>query len=130
MLTKKIIKSEALWLPWLVPALIIYILFMAFPLFDSLRLSMYTGSAGLGRSFIGLDNYRRLFTAEQYSQRYWGAFSNTVVFFIIHMTVQNYLGIFFALLLTGKLTKGKQFFQTVISFLQQWQCLLQVTCGN
>ena len=111
---KKIKNAGASWLPWLVPAFIFYVLFMAWPLLDSLRLSLYTGSAGLGRSFVGLDNFKKLFTVEQYSERYWGAFSNTVFFFIIHMTVQNCLGIFFAVLLTNKLMKGRQVFQTII----------------
>ena len=110
----KIKNSGASWLPWLVPAFIFYVLFMAWPLLDSLRLSLYTGSAGLGRSFVGLENFKQLFTVEQFSERYWGAFSNTVFFFIIHMTVQNCLGIFFAVLLTNKFLKWRQFFQTVI----------------
>ena len=110
----KIKNSGASWLPWLVPAFIFYVLFMAWPLLDSLRLSLYTGSAGLGRSFVGLENFKQLFTVEQFSERYWGAFSNTLVFFIIHMTVQNCLGIFFAVLLTNRLMKGRQIFQTII----------------
>jgi raffinose/stachyose/melibiose transport system permease protein len=87
---------------------------MAWPLLDSLRLSFYTGSAGLGRNFAGLNNYKHLFTVEQYADRYWGAFSHTVIFFIIHMIVQNCLGIFFAVLLTNKAMKGRGFYQTVI----------------
>ena len=111
---RKLKNSGALWIPWLIPALLFYVLFMAWPLLDSLRLSLYTGSAGLGRSFVGFDNYKKLFTVEQYAERYSGAFTNTVVFFIIHMTVQNCLGIFFAVLLTNKTMKGRQVYQTVI----------------
>jgi raffinose/stachyose/melibiose transport system permease protein len=107
-------NSGAIWVPWLIPALLFYVLFMAWPLLDSLRLSLYTGSAGLGRSFVGFENYKKLFTVEQYAERYRGAFANTVVFFIIHMTVQNCLGIFFAVLLTNKTMKGRQIYQTVI----------------
>jgi raffinose/stachyose/melibiose transport system permease protein len=102
------------WLPYLIPALGIYIVFMAWPLLDSLRLSLYTGSAGIGRSFAGFDNYKKLFTVEQYSQRYWGAFGHTFIFFFIHMAVQNCLGILFATLLTRKSMRGAVFYQTVI----------------
>jgi raffinose/stachyose/melibiose transport system permease protein len=102
------------WLPYLIPALVFYIFFMAWPLLDSLRLSLYTGSAGLGRTFVGLKNFRRLFTQEPYSERYWGAFGHTLIFFIIHMLVQNCLGILFAVLLTGKSMRGRVFYQTVI----------------
>jgi raffinose/stachyose/melibiose transport system permease protein len=104
----------AVWLPYLVPALAFYLIFMALPLLDSMRLSLYTGSAGVGRSFVGFDNFRRLFTDPRYSERYWGAFGHTVYFFVIHMLVQNVLGILFAVLLTGKNLKGRSFYQTII----------------
>jgi len=107
-------KEEVSWFLYLLPALLIYIIFMAWPLLDSLRLSLYTGSAGTGRTFAGFDNYIKLFTVKQYSERYWGAFGHTVIFFIIHMLVQNCLGIFFANLLTNKTLKGSNFYQTVI----------------
>jgi len=87
---------------------------MAWPLLDSLRLSLYTGSAGLGRNFTGLDNFKKIFTVERYSQRYWGAFGHTIIFFIIHMTVQNCLGILFAVLLTNRTMKASRFYQTII----------------
>jgi raffinose/stachyose/melibiose transport system permease protein len=106
--------KNANWIPYLLPALLFYVAFMAWPLLDSLRLSLYTGSAGLGRTFVGFDNFKKLFTLEQYALRYRGAFTHTLIFFIIHMTVQNCLGIFFAVLLTNKTMKRRQFYQTVI----------------
>jgi len=112
--SNKFIFSGKSWIPWLIPALLFYVLFMAWPLLNSLRLSLYTGSAGLGWTFAGLDNFKQLFTVEQYSQRFLGAFKNTVIFFIIHMLVQNCLGIFFAVLLTNKNLKGSRFYQTSI----------------
>ena len=87
---------------------------MAWPLLDSLRLSLYTGSAGAGRTFVGLDNFRRLFTEEQFSVRFRGAFTNTTFFFLVHMVVQNCIGIFFAVLLTNKTMRGSSFYQTII----------------
>ncbi|MDR0472860.1 MAG: sugar ABC transporter permease [Treponema sp.] len=102
------------WFLWLLPALLFYVVFMAWPLLDSLRLSLYSGSAGTGRSFIGFENFRKLFTVEPYVTRYSGALVHTVIFFIIHMTVQNCLGIFFAVLLTNRAMKGRVVYQTVI----------------
>jgi raffinose/stachyose/melibiose transport system permease protein len=87
---------------------------MAWPLLNSLWLSLYTGSAGIGRSFVGFDNFIKLFTVQNYSERYWGALVHTIVFFIIHLAVQNGLGIVFATLLTEKNLKGREFYQTVI----------------
>lgn len=96
------------------PALIFYVIFMAWPLLNSLWLSLYTGSPGQGRSFTGLDNFIKLFTEPRYSERYWGALGHTVFFFLIHLVVQNGLGILFATLLTGKNLAGREFYQTVI----------------
>ena len=114
MVAGKLKTSGAGWIPWLLPALLFYLFFMALPLLDSLRLSLYTGSAGLGRSFAGLKNYTQLFTVEQYAERYKGAFVHTLIFFGIHMVVQKCLGIFFAVLLTNRVMKGSRFYQTVI----------------
>ncbi|MDR2477817.1 MAG: sugar ABC transporter permease [Treponema sp.] len=113
MLIKNQRAAALSWLPWLVPAMLFYVFFMAWPLLDSLRLSLYTGSAGRGRGFAGFENFRLLFTVEPYAERYRGAFGHTVIFFAVHMLAQNCLGILFAVLLTGKL-KGRKFYQTVI----------------
>ncbi|MDX9914353.1 MAG: sugar ABC transporter permease [Sphaerochaeta sp.] len=102
------------WLVYLLPALFIYTLFMAFPLIDSLRLSLYSGNVPQDRSFVGLGNFARLFGDERISVRYWGAFTNTWIFFIIHMVVQNGLGILFAVLLTAETMRGRHLYQTII----------------
>jgi raffinose/stachyose/melibiose transport system permease protein len=111
---KKLKTGGLCWLPWLAPAMLFYVLFMAWPLLDSLRLSLYTGSAGLGRGFVGFDNFKQLFTVERYAERYRGAFGHTVIFFMVHMLVQNCLGILFAALLTNRTMRGRVFYQTVI----------------
>jgi|GEM_PF-3947286 len=51
-------KSERYgWLMYLLPAFIVYTVFMAFPLADSIRLSFFSGSSASGKNvFIGLDN--------------------------------------------------------------------------
>jgi len=102
------------WLFWIIPALLVYLAFMAWPLLDSLRLSFYTGSGFILTNFIGFDNYARLFGGGPESQRFLGAFSNTFIFFAIHMLVQNILGLAFALILSRKFLPGRGFFRTVI----------------
>ena len=44
------------WLFWILPALAVYLVFMAWPLINSLRLSFYTGSGFHLDNFIGFDN--------------------------------------------------------------------------
>ncbi|WP_320129331.1 sugar ABC transporter permease [uncultured Sphaerochaeta sp.] len=102
------------WLVYLFPALFFYVIFMAFPLLDSLRLSLYTGNVGQGRTFVGLENFKKLFFDPIISERYWGAFANTWYFFLIHFLFQNCLGILFAVILTNQTMKGRQIYQTII----------------
>ena len=103
------------WYLYLVPALMFYVVFMAFPLVDSIRISFFTFDAAARKNvFIGFKNYIDLFTNQEYSQRFWGAFKNTWYFFLIHMIAQNCLAVIFALLLASKDFKASRFYQTVI----------------
>ncbi len=101
------------WIWYALPAIFFYVLFMAFPLLDSIRMSLYTGTTN-NFTFVGLDNFTRLFTDPDLFARYWGSMKNTVVFFIVHMLVQNVLGIVFAVLITQKNMKGSKLYQTII----------------
>ena len=103
------------WLIYLLPAFIVYIVFMAFPLADSIRLSFFSGSPASGKNlFVGLQNYKELFGDADNARRYWGAFGNTWYFFFIHMLVQNVLGLTFSLMLTAQGMKRTRFYQTII----------------
>ncbi|MBR6706896.1 MAG: sugar ABC transporter permease, partial [Clostridia bacterium] len=92
---------------------VFYVIFMAYPMLDSVRLSLYEGTAGT-RQFVGFANYVRLFTDEVVSTRFWNAFKNNWVFFAYHMILQNALGITFAAILTNRTMRGRQFYQTLI----------------
>ena len=101
------------WMRYVLPALAFYVVFMAYPMLDSVRLSLYEGTAGV-REYVGLANYVRLFTDEVVSKRFWNAFGNNWVFFAYHMILQNALGITFAAILTNRTMRGRQFYQTLI----------------
>ena len=101
------------WMLYILPALFIYVIFMAFPLLDSIRLSLYEGMSH-NRTFVGLSNYIELFTDAERSERFWNAFGNTTYFFIIHMLVQNVLGLIFATMLTSPHMKGSAIYRTII----------------
>lgn len=111
---KKRSKIAWKWFLYLFPALIVYTGFMALPLLNSLRLSFFTGSGFTLDIFVGFENYIKLFTDPNTSQRFWGAFGNTWFFFFVHMFVQNTLGMVFALILSDRLFKGKNFYRTLI----------------
>lgn len=70
------------WYVYLIPALVLYVVFMAFPLVDSIRISFFTFDSETHKNiFIGFKNYIDLFTNSEYSLRFWGAFKNTWYFF-------------------------------------------------
>jgi raffinose/stachyose/melibiose transport system permease protein len=106
--------SALYWILYILPALAIYILFMAYPLLDSLRLSFYTGNSSQVREFVGLDNFKKLLGDTDISLRYKGAFFHTIIFFIINMIFQNSVGILFAVILTTNKMKGRNIYQTII----------------
>jgi len=106
-------KRTMTWVLFLLPALVIYIVFMAGPLFDSLRLSLYQGEGYNPTRFVGLTNYIDLFTNPLWRDRFFGAVLHTCIFFAIHMIVQNSLGLFFANLLSSEFV-GRNFFRTII----------------
>ncbi len=106
-------RQKITWLLFLLPAVAMYLVFMAGPLFDSLRLSLYQGEGYNPTTFVGSQNYRDLFTNPLWREKFFNAFTNTCVFFAIHMLVQNTLGLLFANLLSSEF-RGRNFFRTVI----------------
>src|ERR1051326_8760976 len=100
-------------LVFLAPAVLLYTLFMVFPLINSLRLSFYNIGEQNQMSFNGLQNYIKLFTDSNFAPFFWRALKNNFVFFAIHMLVQNPIGLLLAALLAegGRL---RNFFRTII----------------
>ncbi|MBK8023559.1 MAG: sugar ABC transporter permease [Chloroflexi bacterium] len=98
---------------FLAPAVIIYTLFMIWPLVDSLRISLLNTTDGV-TTFVGFENYLRLFNDPNYSERFWGALRNNFVFFIIHMAVQNPIGLLLASFLASRVTRMRTLFRTLI----------------
>jgi raffinose/stachyose/melibiose transport system permease protein len=96
------------------PAVALYSAFMVFPLLDSLRLSLFApGGTGAGQ-FVGIDNYVRLLTDSNLAPRFWGALGNNVEFFLIHMLVQNPIGLLLAVILSTRVLRGRALYRTLI----------------
>jgi raffinose/stachyose/melibiose transport system permease protein len=93
-------------LVFLAPALVIYTIFMVYPLVDSLRLSFYSQDAGGAETFVGAQNYVRLLSDSLWAPRFWSALQNNLVFFAVHMLVQNPLALLLAALLS-RATAGR-----------------------
>lgn len=112
--TKKANSRVLGWLPYLLPALFVYTVFMAYPLLDSLKMSLMSGNPSGPKTFVGMSNFVTLFTDSEKSARYWGAFAHTCIFFAIHMCVQNVLGITFAAMLTDSTMQHSSIYRTII----------------
>lgn len=98
---------------FLAPALILYTVFMAYPLVGSIGRSLYAGDVGQELQFVGLDNFVQLFTQDPHQGRLWNAFTNNIVFFAVHMLVQNPLALFLAVLLVSNI-KGAGVYRTIV----------------
>ncbi len=107
--------------PWhiivfIAPAFIIYSLFMIIPIVDSLRISLYAPDPTnvQERVFVGLQNYQTILSADQWTQRLLGAIRNNFVFFLIHMGVQNPIGLLLASLISSQYIRFRTIYRTLI----------------
>ncbi len=104
--------------PWhlfvfLGPAVLVYSVFMIYPLLASLKFSLFQAAEPGKTVFVGLANYHRLLSDPLWSGPFWNALRNNVVFFLIHMLVQNPIGLLLAALLATNL-RGAWIYRTII----------------
>lgn len=98
-------------LVFLAPAVLIYSALMIIPLIDTLRLSFFTSQDG-GQTFAGFQNFITLFTDPRWSVSFWNALKNNLIFFLIHMAIQNPVGIALAAILSVPKLAGRAFYRT------------------
>jgi raffinose/stachyose/melibiose transport system permease protein len=98
---------------FLAPAVLVYTAIMIVPLADTLRLALFRTADG-AESFVGLDNFRTLFFDPRWSDGFWNALRNNVIFFLIHMVLQNPIGIALAALLSVPRLGGRAIYRTAI----------------
>ena len=122
---------------FLAPAVLVYTAVMIWPLFNTLRLSLYTGGEA-GPDFAGLTNFRTLFGDPRWSGAFWNALGNNFWFFFIHMLVQNPIGIALAAILShprlrfAALYRSAIFIPTILSFVIvgfAWKLILSPIWG-
>jgi raffinose/stachyose/melibiose transport system permease protein len=122
---------------FLAPAVLVYTAIMILPLFGTLALSAFT-TEDTGARFVGFSNFATLFGDERWSARFWNALWNNTVFFIIHMLVQNPIGLLLAALLSQKKLRFRGFYRasifvpTILSFVIVgfvWKLILSPNWG-
>lgn len=96
---------------FLAPALLVYTALMIIPLADTLRLSLFTTQDN-NLVYVSFGNFVRLFTDSRWSESFWNALGNNLIFFAIHMCVQNPVGIALAAMLSVPRLAGRSFYRT------------------
>jgi raffinose/stachyose/melibiose transport system permease protein len=98
---------------FLAPALLVYTAIMILPLAGTLQLSLFR-NIEQHQVFVGFENFRTLFGDPNWSVNFWNALRNNVWFFIIHMLVQNPIGVMLAALLSSPRLRFAAFYRTAI----------------
>jgi raffinose/stachyose/melibiose transport system permease protein len=93
---------------FLTPALLIYFVYIIYPIVGTFNYSLYNWRGGADKTFIGFDNYSRLFT----DSIFWYALFNNIKVILASVFLQIPLGLIMALMLFAPI-KGKRFFQTI-----------------
>ncbi len=131
--------SRVKWhiLIFLAPAVLVYTAVMIFPLLNTLRLALFT-EIDQERVFVGLQNFQTLFGDPRWSGSFWNALGNNFWFFIVHMLVQNPIGILLAAILShprlrfASLYRSAIFIPTILSFVIvgfAWKLILSPIWG-
>ena len=102
-------RRNAIWYAFVLPAFLLYALFVLYPFLESIRLS-FTDWNGADRikTFVGFDNYAALARDPEM----WGALVNNLVMVTFGAPLAVLLGLIFALLLHDK-PAGHTIFRTV-----------------
>jgi multiple sugar transport system permease protein len=96
---------------FLLPFLILYFIFMIFPILQGLYVSLTNWDMmSPEKAFVGLKNFRFLFFEDPL---FWTSVSATVQYILINVPIKIVLGLALALLLNQKL-KGMTFYRTTI----------------
>lgn len=98
---------------FLAPAVLVYTALMILPLFSTMQFSLFQ-TVENKPVFVGLENFRILFGDPNWSTSFWRALGNNTWFFIIHMVVQNPIGIAIAAMLSSPRLRFKSFYRTAI----------------
>ncbi len=93
---------------FLVPALLIFTIFLFYPFVKTIYLSLYkTNNMGQAKKFVGFENYMNLLT----SQSFWNSLAVTLIFVLIVVVGSMALGLLGAVL-CNKAFPGIRFFST------------------
>ncbi|MBI6874178.1 carbohydrate ABC transporter permease [Clostridium aciditolerans] len=90
-------------------SIIIIISFVFYPMIQAFITSLRSGM-GNNMKFVGIENYKRLFTDTIFQK----AVINTLIYLVVQVPIMILLALFISVLLNDKALKGKGFFRTAI----------------
>ena len=96
------------------PAVAVYSTFAVYPLLATIFNSFYAHQPDGSFVWNGLGNFHTLLFDPTWSGPFWNAFWNNCVFFLIHMLVQNPIGLLLAALLSLPRLKLRATYRTLI----------------
>jgi len=88
------------------PAVLLFLIFTAYPIIQSLLLSFQKSEGGI-RSFVGIDNYIRLFQDPLFYQ----SITNTLIILVIQVPIMIFLALVLANLMNSSMLRMKGFFR-------------------
>ncbi|MFG2025326.1 carbohydrate ABC transporter permease [Streptomyces sp. NPDC048825] len=95
----------------LLPALVLFSIFMVLPTMNVFRMSFYTWSGfSPDKRFVGLDNFSRLLDDEQFVR----AFQNTVALLVVVTVVTMGMGLFLAAIMTRQRLRARNLYRFVL----------------
>jgi N-acetylglucosamine transport system permease protein len=95
----------------LLPALVLFAVFMVYPTVNVFRMSLYTWSGfSPDMRWVGLDNFTRLFDDAQFVR----AFQNTVALMVVVTVVTMGLGLLLAALMTRQRLRGRDAYRFIL----------------
>jgi len=107
-IVKAIKQSDRNGYSFVLPYMIFFMLFVAYPLVFSFILIFHRWNIVTPMEWVGLKNFQRLFTDPQFFR----AMRNTFVFLLIHIPLQIVVALAFSLLLNSKM-KLRGFFRAI-----------------
>jgi raffinose/stachyose/melibiose transport system permease protein len=108
--SRRAMRNGLVGLAFVLPALVLFGLFIAYPLVDTVRLSFFSWD-GLDpvQDFVGLDNFGELLHEDPY---FWKAFWNTIIWTAVTTPLQLVLGLALAVALDRRL-RGRVVFRSI-----------------
>jgi raffinose/stachyose/melibiose transport system permease protein len=99
---------------FLAPAALIYTVFSIYPLVATIFNSLYLRQPDGSYIYNSLGNFHTLLTDTAWSAPFWNAFRNNCYFFLIHMCVQNPIGLALAAMLSLPRLRLRATYRTLI----------------